>query len=46
VSVRIQHGVDAKCEFQWLEEDIHAAPRPETLHDEEGESFCLTRTAD
>ena len=44
--VRIQHGVDAKCEFEWLEEDVHATSRPETLHDKEGKSFCLARTAD
>jgi len=46
VPVRIQHGVDAKCEFEWLEEDVHATSRPETLHDKEGKSFCLARTAD
>lgn len=41
---RIQHGVDANCEQ--LEEDVHAASRSETLHNEEGKSFCLARTTD
>lgn len=39
----IQHGVDATCELGWLEKDLHAASRPKTLHDEEGEFFIFLR---
>lgn len=39
MSAGIQYGVDTTCAFGRLEKDLHAASRPETLHDKEGESF-------
>lgn len=41
--IRIQHGVDTKREFERLEKDVHAAPRPETLHNEKGKIPLLSR---
>jgi len=37
----IQHGMDATCALGWLEKDLHAASRPETLYDEEGEFLLI-----
>lgn len=41
--IRIQHGVDTKRELERLEEDVHAAPRPKTLHNEKGKSLLFSR---
>lgn len=35
----IQHGMDATCELERLEKDVHVASRPETLHGEKSKSF-------
>lgn len=39
VSASVQFSVDAACDLEWLEEDVHAAPRPDFVHDEKGKCF-------